>query len=259
MRSAPGVPVAVPAAPAIATVVLTSALLVLLWSYRIWWWRASEAIPVLSMWGFIAVLLLLVALVVILPTLRPSASQLGLAPTQLVAALGVAAATWSIHHLVQVVDSACFGRAPVGAIDALGDLIGAYEEELIFRVVVLGAIATALRRRMPERRAIAIAIVTSTLLFWLAHLPHDLATGDIADPTPFAVRTGYGLLMAAVYLSSGNVTISAVLHALFNGPMLVIAGAHHVTTTAATNWLCAIALVLWYQRRLARPVRPKHG
>lgn len=259
MRSASGVPVAVRAGPAAATVVLTTAMLVVLWSNRDWWWRASAAIPVLSTWGFIAALLLLLALVVVLPTMRPTVSDLGLAPRQLVAALGVAAALWTAYHLVQLADIACFGRVPVGAKDVVGDIVGAYAEELIYRVVALGAIATALRRRMPKQRAIAIAIVGSTLLFWLSHLPHDLVTGDIADPTRFAVRVGQGLLMAAVYLSSGNVMIAVVLHALVNGPMLVIAGTHHVTTTAATNWLSCIALVIWYQRRLARSVPPKHG
>jgi len=238
---------------------LTSALLVVLWSNRDWWWRASAVIPVLSTWGFVAALLLIVALVVVVPTMRPTLSELGLAPRQLVAALCVAAALWTAYHLVQVVDIACFGRAPVGAMDVVGDLVGAYAEELIYRVVTLGAIATVLRRRMPEHRAIAIAIVGSTVLFWLSHLPHDLVTGDIADPTRLAVRVGQGVLMAAVYLSSGNVMIAAVLHALVNGPMLLIAGAHYVATTAATNWLCCIALVLWYQCRLARPAPPKHG
>ncbi len=259
MRSARGVPIAVRAETAAATVLLTTAMLVVLWCNPVLWWRASAAIPWLSTWGFIAALLLLLALAVILPTMRLTMSELGLAPRQLIAALGLAAALWTAYHLVQVADVACCGRAPTADMDVIGDLIGAYAEELIYRVVVLGAIATALRRRIPDNWAIALAILGSALLFWLAHLPRDLVTGDIADPMQFAFRVGLAVLMSAIYLSSGNVMLATVVHALVNGPMLVIGGAHHATTTTATSWLISIALVIWYQRRLARSAPAKHG
>lgn len=233
-------------------VFLTNALAVALWSNRPLWGRASAAIPGLASWSFFAVLLLLLALVIVVPTIRPRAVELGLAPTQLVAALGVGAAMWATYHVVELVDIACDGRSPPPKMDVIGDVLGCYAEELIYRVVALGAIATALGRRMSQRRAIVIAVVGSSLLFWLSHLPRDLVMGDIADPFRIPTLVGEGLLMSAVYLSTGNAMIAGVLHALGDGPMLVFAGTHHVVFTSAANAMFCIALVLWYQRRLPR-------
>jgi membrane protease YdiL (CAAX protease family) len=233
-------------------VVLSVAVTTLLWSDRELWRHASAAIPLLSTWAFLAGATLLSVLIVVLPARALSCSQLGLTPRQLVQAVGVGVAVWLAGQLVELADVAGWGRAPLAAMDVPGDVLGGYAEELTYRVIALGAIAGVLRARIPAARAITGAILLSTLLFWLSHLPHDLVTGEINDPTRFAVRVGQGLLMAAVYLSSGNVMLAAVLHALVNGPMLVVAGPHETMLTPATNWLGCLALVLWYQRRLAR-------
>lgn len=259
MRSAPGAPIHVRAGAAVATVALTTAMLVFVWTNPWWWWHASAAVPGLSTWGFVAALQLLLAVIIILPTVRPTLSAVGLAPQQVFAAFGVGVAIWILSHVVALVDIAASGCAPPPDVDVLGDILGAYGEELIHRVVVLGAISTALRNRMTDSGALVAAIFGSALVFWASHLPRDVVTGEIADPARFAVVVSHGVLLAGVYLSSGNVMLATVVHALGNGPMLAIAGAHHVTVTPATNWICCIAMVLWYQRRLRHSVPAKHG
>src|SRR5690606_6507313 len=116
-----------------------------------------------------------------------------------------------------------------------------------------------LRRRMPNHLAIAIAIVSQPLLVWLSHLPPDYVTGDNDAPRRYEKLVGLGLLTTAVYLSIGNVMNAAALQAHLHGPMFIITGSHHETTTAVTNWVACIAVVLWYQRRLARSALPKRG
>lgn len=252
LRASPGAPIAVGAIAAVATVALATAVLVILWSNPTLWWRASAATPLLSTWGFAAALQLLAALVIIVPALRPERVDLGLARRQIFWALGIGLAVWSAGQLAALVDVACSRRVPAPAIDVLGDALGAYGEEVVYRVVVLGALATALRGRLSERRTLVIAVLGSALVFWAGHLPRDVVTGAVTDPARFVVLVSHGALLAGVYLSSGNVMLAAVTHALGNGPMLVIAGAHHVAATTTTNWLCCVGVVLWYQRRLRR-------
>ncbi|MEO8552447.1 MAG: CPBP family intramembrane glutamic endopeptidase, partial [Kofleriaceae bacterium] len=169
----------------------------------------------------------------------------------LVQAIGIGLAVWVLYQLGMLIDRAWFGAATPIPPDLSGDLLGAYGEELPYRVVVIGGVVAMLHDR-PRGRALAYAAVISALLFALAHLPADLVTGAITDPTRMLVRFGYGLVLAAVYLATGNVMLATVLHAMVDGPILWVAGPHQIAVTSGINWAAGLAVAAWYMRNRSR-------
>ncbi|MFN7620706.1 MAG: type II CAAX prenyl endopeptidase Rce1 family protein [bacterium] len=106
-------------------------------------------------------------------------------------------------------------------------LLGATMEEVVFRVLLL----TALVRASGSRTQ---ALIISSVIFALAHLPPALAAPVIAGdwiqlPTYFEafvpeliLSIGGGLLLGALWLRTGSIILISIVHALWNlGPVLV--------------------------------------
>jgi hypothetical protein len=96
-------------------------------------------------------------------------------------------------------------------------------EELLFRVVLVGAIAAAARRALGWRAgaAGALAVGAGALLFSLAH--HVGAYGDPLTLQAFTFRLVAGLFFSALYVLRGF-GIAAWTHALYDVGVLLLRG-----------------------------------
>ena len=82
-------------------------------------------------------------------------------------------------------------------------VLPALSEEVLFRVVILGALGRAFQEKT--------AILVSALFFATLHV----------SPATFVAHSGLGVLFALVRLRSGSVYPSMVLHATYNAVILV--------------------------------------
>lgn len=248
VRTAAGVPIAVRPAIAVGVVVLTWAQLWLQWFDRATWFAVSARLHV-SPWAATGLVTIALALVVLVPTTRLAPASLGFAPRQIVQAIAWAVATWILYQIGCALGRAWLGAGEPTSPDPFGDVVGTYAEELSYRVIALGGAAVMFAR---WRRPVLAAIVLSTLLFAIAHLPRAIVTGVIDDPTYFPVIAAYGALLALVYLATGNVLLAAFLHAQADGPIVLVTCPHDLELAAAINWCVCAAIVYWYSRNSSR-------
>lgn len=169
--------------------------------------------------------------------------DLALRPGDLPAALGWTAGTWAVIQRVGVI-TACLGAGHLawheawrvlGASRVIGELMGqlfgnALSEEIIFRGFLIAQIHLWLARRrgLGPGRAMVLSVLISQGLFALSHLPNRLSggvegtileSGWLADQ---GMLFFMGLVLAAVYLRTGNLFIAVGLHALMNAPTLLV-------------------------------------
>ncbi len=88
-----------------------------------------------------------------------------------------------------------------------------FHEELVFRVVLLGALSWLLAGVTGRRRALVLAVLASSILFSLAH--HVGPAGEPFAFAAFVYRTFAGLFFALVYLVRGF-AVAAWTHALYD-------------------------------------------
>lgn len=139
-------------------------------------------------------------------------------------ALAPVLATWAIVQGALIVAAAARGGIDWGRPWSLGSLLAqafgnAPEEELVFRAIVLVAVFQALRRRgVGEPGALAGALLGSTAIFVLAHAPYSIGVGLPADEVGvYAVKlAAMGLVLGALYATTGNLWLAAWIHALDN-------------------------------------------
>ena len=134
--------------------------------------------------------------------------------------IGVGAATGLVLRVLSV--STAGTPAAVGGASRLMLSLGAgLYEELLFRVVLVGAIAALGRRALGlgPRAAGALAIVVGALLFSAAH--YVGAYGDRLTLESFVFRALAGVFFSALYLLRGF-GITAWTHALYDVGVLVI-------------------------------------
>jgi membrane protease YdiL (CAAX protease family) len=95
-------------------------------------------------------------------------------------------------------------------------LVLAPNEEMIFRGFLVAQLVAQLAARRPAQRPqlqVAIALLASTAVFALSHVPGDWKYGQMwLLPWQFVV----GLLFAGVYLRTGNLFLTMGVHTLFN-------------------------------------------
>lgn len=94
-------------------------------------------------------------------------------------------------------------------------------EEVFYRGFLLVQAYGLLRRRMGRERALALAVVASSVYFGLNHIRAGLRAGlSPAEVAAFAVHCALvGALFAALFLRTGNLFIAAGAHALINDPL----------------------------------------
>lgn len=91
-------------------------------------------------------------------------------------------------------------------------------EEFFFRVVVLVAIYSLLRRALGGLAAGIIALLASTGLFVLAH-----AAGGVADVSAVGALFALGATCGLLVLLTGRIWSAVLAHLVFNGAYVVLA------------------------------------
>lgn len=165
--------------------------------------------------------------------------DVGLRLSDLLPGIVVTALVWITIQLVALVlNLAAFGHVtvdrvwlvPLGTTSMLGaiffgQLLGnALFEEITWRGFMLPQCyfkLTGLQKR--ARTRIVIALLISQLLFALYHIPIQLSNGVRPIQLPLALLPVFliGLLLAVVYLRTGNLFIAVGLHALNDSPTVL--------------------------------------
>ncbi|MFH0980782.1 MAG: CPBP family intramembrane glutamic endopeptidase [Planctomycetota bacterium] len=143
-----------------------------------------------------------------------------------------------------------------------GDFLGtALCEELVFRGFLLTQIEAKLRAALGRRShwSWAVALLASSIVFAIGHIPYDLRHGTPAAdyPLKLVVLTLYGVLFAVIYLRSGNLLYAVGVHGLVNAPGLLVQDEGGSTTFLVLLVLCWLALAPLYRglTRLAVELR----
>ena len=131
-----------------------------------------------------------------------------------------------------------------------GQLLGnALVEETLFRGFLLPQFylkaATAFRRGT----ALAIAVVGSSLLFAVSHIPNRLFIQGLTGSELMWDQGGVfllGLVFATVYLVTRNLFVAVGLHALVNEPTLVIRASNEDAVYAVWGGLTVLLLLTWW-------------
>jgi hypothetical protein len=162
----------------------------------------------LSPTAFAGVVTIGVTLGILVGTRSLTVADIGVSSRRLTEALAAAAVLCGAYAVAAHVAT----RSP--NVMSLGDgLVVGSAEELVNRVAVIGGLLAA-TARLPRRRALAITVVGSSVLFAVAHIPHDLVDTPDDIVGRYAGLLGHAALMAGIYLYSRNVLLVAVLHAL---------------------------------------------
>jgi len=115
------------------------------------------------------------------------------------------------------------------AIGGAATLLGATMEEIVFRVLLLTAIAAASKSRTQ-------ALILSSVVFALYHVPGSVSVplfaGDWPEVETYARdflpdlvwTTGYGFFFGAVWLRTGSITLVCLAHAICNFGQIAVGG-----------------------------------
>lgn len=106
-------------------------------------------------------------------------------------------------------------RLPIALWVVLMVLTG-FTEELFFRFALLGLAAELLAGALPDVAAAVVAVVVSSLVFWLAHARYRSLAATVAT-------LGLGLALGAAFLATESLAVVAGTHALYNIGTLAIA------------------------------------
>jgi membrane protease YdiL (CAAX protease family) len=121
---------------------------------------------------------------------------------------------FTMSRFLGVLPGLTVGEAGPGPLDVLVISAGAgFHEELIFRAILMGGLAWLLTGVTGRRRAWAIALVASSLVFSLAH--HIGPAGEPFLFAAFVYRALAGMFFAAVYQVRGF-AVAAWTHALYD-------------------------------------------
>jgi hypothetical protein len=138
-----------------------------------------------------------------------------------------------------------------------GQMLGnALYEEVFWRAFVMSQVVLLLVHRMKWTfgKALAWAIILSSILFAVSHLPHDFAH-DLSVQKIFGLqvaRLAGGLAFAGIFLLSNNIFIAIGLHGLSNASLSLFEGSSSELTQAFITLVPLLVLVLLaIRRRLA--------
>ena len=106
-------------------------------------------------------------------------------------------------------------RLPFPALVILMAITG-FVEELLYRYAIIGLASLLLGFVLPGGIATVIALVASSIAFWLSH-------GHYRNAGHAVIVTVIGLALGAVYLISGSLAVAAIAHALYDLAVLAAA------------------------------------
>lgn len=150
---------------------------------------------------------------------------------------GAASDTWAIAVPPDDVSVAVGKR--------LQQLIGAgLLEEVLYRGFLLTQVFGLLRSRWGRDRAMAGAVAATSIYFGLNHIPTALSLGlPLSDVVGYVVLSALvGLLLAGLFLRTGNLILAAGGHALLNDPLPYVQSVLDPALVSLVG-LCAIVLV----------------
>nr|WP_240955921.1 CPBP family intramembrane glutamic endopeptidase [Wenzhouxiangella sp. XN79A] len=127
-------------------------------------------------------------------------------------------------------------------------------EESFFRGFLLPQLYLRLGVIASERMRLAAAVVISALVFSPWHLPTLLINQDLEPTALFAQLVnlfGAGVLLAVLYLRTGNLWVTMAVHALVNAPTLLLASPVSGSMLAGT---LGVALIIAWPRFIGRPL-----
>ena len=105
-------------------------------------------------------------------------------------------------------------RLPVPALVALLVLTG-FAEELLFRLGMIGLVESLLAGALPPAAAGAVALLASSVAFWLAHARYR-------DPLTSIVVLALGLALGGLFMATGSLAVAALAHALYDLAVVLI-------------------------------------
>lgn len=194
--------------------------------------------------------------------------HLGLCAGALRPALVLLIALWTTIQLLAVLANAVAGSplawhpawTEPGAGFVLGFLLAmilgtALFEETVFRGFVLPQVALRLPANASRRARTTVAIAISALIFSCWHLPTLLINQDLgAAGTAMQLLSlaGAGVLLALLYLRTGNLFVTIAVHALVNSPTLLFASPVSGSVLAG---VLGLAVIVFGPRLQGRPLR----
>jgi hypothetical protein len=146
-------------------------------------------------------------------------------------------------------------------------LANALLEELVFRGFLLPHLYLSARRRLPAWAALAAAVLGSSLLFAVTHIPHRIFflrwPAESLAPDQLKLLF-FGMTYAAIYLVTRNLFVCIGLHAIFNQPAALAQAPFWPGPAAAwyepnvsTAWCAAVLLLLIAWSMAGRLVRTR--
>ncbi len=135
-----------------------------------------------------------------------------------------------------------------------GQMLGnALYEEVFWRAFVISQVVLLLVHRMKWTfgKSLAWAIILSSILFAVSHLPHDFAH-DLSGQKIFGLqvaRLGAGLALAGIFLLSNNIFIVIGIHSLSNYSLSLFEGSNSELTQAFITLAPLLVLVILAIRR----------
>lgn len=147
-----------------------------------------------------------------------------------------------------------------GALVLIGSIVGqffgnALLEEIACRGFFLPQMHLKWSRRFPRNAALGLAVVASSLLFAVAHLPNRLFTHHMAGTDLLVDQIGLvvaGLIFATIFLVTKNLFIAVGLHTILNVESAALFRCSALTYYAAWFGLTVLLLVSWLLIRRAR-------
>ena len=200
--------------------------------------RATGGLITLTFLNYLVLFIVIVGgLLFSVAKLKPR--EVGLRLPDLPLGIVVTALAWITIQLVALLlNLAAFGRVmidrswlvPLGTTSMLGAILfgqllgNALFEEVTFRGFLLPQCYFQLRGlKQHPRTRVLVALLVSQLLFALYHIPVMLSNGVSPIQLPLALLPilFIGLLLAVVYLRTGNLFLAVGLHALNDAPTVL--------------------------------------
>ena len=214
--------------------------------------------------NYVPMFIIMGLLLVLVGRLR--CNDLGLIRQRFLPALAWVLCTWilaqlfcQLIHLGDVSLDRAWHRGVVKQISntVTGQLLGnALYEDVFWRAFVISQLVLVFSHRMKWTfgKALTWAIILSTILFAVSHLPHDFAH-DLSVPQILGmqvVRLAGGLALAGIFVLSNNIFIAIGLHSLMNHGLPLFEGGNSELMRAFITLASLLVLaILAIRRRLA--------
>jgi membrane protease YdiL (CAAX protease family) len=138
----------------------------------------------------------------------------------------------------------------------IGQLIGnALVEETVFRGFLLPQFYLKGAAVFRRGAAMAIALIGSSLLFAVSHVPHRILVSGLSGTEILWDQAGLflmGLFFGVAYVVTRNLFVAVGLHALANEPVPVVGASSETILHAVWGGLAVLLVLIWWAFSIAR-------